>query len=78
MPSRKEDIMAEIVREPEHEHVVHHTDGGSSSSVGLLIGVVLVIVLAFLFIYYGLPMIRSAATPSVAVPEQVDVNVNSR
>lgn len=70
--------MAEIIRESDTQHVIHHNADDSSNPVGLLIAVVLIAVLAFLFIYYGLPLIRSAATPSVTVPEQVDVNVNSR
>ena len=44
---------------------------------GFLVGVILLIVLAVLFFYYGLPAIQTAATPQVSVPEQVDVNVNT-
>lgn len=55
------------------------SDSGSSAS--FLIGSILLLVLAFLFFYYGLPAIRSASAPaqqgtSIQVPDQIDVNVN--
>lgn len=53
----------------------------SGSSAQFLIGAVLLLVLAFLFFYYGLPAIRTATAPaqqgtSIQVPDQIDVNVN--
>jgi hypothetical protein len=63
-----------------HEHEVdeahHHTDSGSNA-MGWVIGLILVLVVLWLLFVYGLPAIRSAATPQVAIPERVDVNVNT-
>lgn len=70
--------MAEIIREADTKHVIHHNADEGSNPLGVLIAIILVIAIAIFFIYYGLPYLRSAMTPSVAVPEQVDVNVNSR
>lgn len=56
--------------------VVHeHTRENNGS--GALIGLILLLVLAVLFILYGLPAIQSASTPQINVPGQVDVNVNT-
>lgn len=57
--------------------VIHEHDGDSSSGMsGLVIGLILLLVVVFLFIYFGLPLLRSAMTPQVNVPSKVDVNVN--
>lgn len=63
------------VHEHEVDEVHHHTDSGSS--MGWVIGLILLIVVLWLLFTYGLPAIRSAATPQVAIPERVDVNVNT-
>jgi hypothetical protein len=71
--------MAEIITEPRREHVVHHYDdanAGRSSGLSTILAVVLLVVLALLFIYYGLPYLSRATTPQVSVPERVNVNVN--
>lgn len=69
--------MARIIEDTGNTHVIHeHTNEGSNNALGLIIGVVLLVLLAFLFLYYGLPMIRNTMTPQVNVPSQVDVNVN--
>lgn len=68
--------MASIVHtdRPVVEH--YHTDSDSSGT-GILVGIVLLAVLAFLFFYFGLPLIQNATqTPAISVPERVDVNVN--
>lgn len=54
-------------------------DSGSGSQ--FLIGAIVLLVVAFLFFYYGLPAMRNAAAPaqqgtSIQVPDQIDVNVN--
>jgi hypothetical protein len=69
--------MARLVHDTGATHVVHeHHDGESGNGAGFLLGVILLLVVAFLFLYYGLPAIRTAAAPQVNVPGQLDVNVN--
>lgn len=61
--------MAEVI----HEHV--HESGNSS---GTLIAIILLVILAILFFMYGLPLIGGAMQGGQsAIPEQVDVNVNT-
>lgn len=58
---------------------VVHDHGGTDSSSGmsLLIGLIVLLVFAFLLFYYGLPALRGASSgPSIQVPGQIDVNVN--
>jgi hypothetical protein len=51
------------------------TDSGNG--MGFLMGVVLLIIFAFLVIYYGIPALqRSTSAPQINVPGKVDVNVN--
>jgi hypothetical protein len=58
--------------------VVNNPDRTTSDSgMGFLLGIILLVVLAFALFYYGLPAIRGAATgPQINVPGKVDVNVN--
>ncbi len=54
------------------------TDSGNS--VGFLLGVILLIAFALIFLFYGLPYIGSmfrASAPQVNVPGQIDVNVQT-
>jgi hypothetical protein len=73
--------MAEVIRErvverPTTEH--HYHDAGSrGNGMGLILGAIIVLALLYLLFVYGLPMIRTAATPNIVVPERVDVNVNT-
>lgn len=62
------------------DYVVHdHYDApDSSGSANTLIGIVLMAVVLFLLLFYGIPMIRSAATPQVGIPSHVDVNLNQK
>ncbi len=56
-----------------HEHGETTTDSG----MGLIIGFILVLLLTFLFFYYGLPVLRSTnSSPQINVPDKIDVNVN--
>ena len=59
---------------------VIQNDGGADGGNGFsnLLAVILLILFVFGFIYYGLPAIRGATTPSVTVPSKVDVNVNKK
>jgi len=49
----------------------------NSSNGGMLIAIFGLMVLGFLFFYFGLPAIRrmGSATPQVNIPNQIDVNV---
>jgi hypothetical protein len=63
--------MATIVNNP-------GTTTDSSGGAGFVIGVLLLLFVAFLFFVYGLPAIsRSVSAPSINVPGKVDVNVNT-
>ncbi|MEN9327677.1 MAG: hypothetical protein RI947_485 [Candidatus Parcubacteria bacterium] len=53
-----------------------NADGGNG--MGNLLAVVLLIIAVFGFIYYGLPALRNATTPSVNVPEKINVDVNQK
>jgi hypothetical protein len=57
-----------------HEHVIER-DRSDSSGMSFLIGIVLILLMAFLIFYYGLPALRSTGT-TVNVPKSIDVNVN--
>jgi hypothetical protein len=48
-----------------------------SNTSGALIAVILLLIIAVLFVDYGLPAIRSYSTPQVNVPGKIDVNVNT-
>ena len=68
--------MSTVVNNP-GTPVVHDTNNGSN---GFLFGVLLVVILAVLFIIYGLPYIRSATAPTapqIQVPGKVDVNIHT-
>ncbi len=58
--------------------VVHEHTRESGSNTGTLVAVILLVLLAIAFFVYGLPYIGNAfQAPSVNVPGQVDVNVNT-
>ena len=57
------------------EHAHHeHTDSGNS--MGFIMGVILLIVALFLFVYYLLPAVQNREGTSINVPDKIDVNVN--
>lgn len=60
--------MATIINNPPTE--------GSGNNLGMLFGVIVILVLGYLFIFYGLPMLRQVGTPQITVPSEIDVNVN--
>lgn len=50
----------------------------SESGMGMMVGLVLILVMGILFFVYGLPMMRSAGTTQINVPDTIDVNVNQQ
>jgi hypothetical protein len=47
--------------------------------MGVVVSLILVLVIAFLFIFYGLPMLRQAAVPTqINVPDKIDVNIQQK
>lgn len=60
--------MATIVNTPAND------SGGNG--MGFMGGMLVLLVLVVLFFVYGLPMLRQSASPTISVPEQIDVNVN--
>lgn len=58
-------------------HAGTHEHADTGSGVGFLLAVVLLAVLMFMFLYFGLPALRGTTTaPQFSVPGQVDVNLN--
>ncbi len=54
------------------------TTTDSNNGMGFVIGVILLLVFAFLFFVYGLPAIsRTIGTASVNVPDKINVNVQT-
>ncbi len=54
------------------------TDSGSG--LGFVLGIILLVAFFLLFFFYGLPLVTQSlnqSTPSVQVPDKVDVNVNT-
>jgi hypothetical protein len=49
----------------------------SNSGVNMVIGLVVLVIVAYLFIMFGLPAIRTmqVATPQINIPSKIDVNV---
>jgi len=50
----------------------------SGGNMGMIIGLVLVIVIGYLFFVYGLPAIQhmQLGSPQINIPGKIDVNVN--
>lgn len=64
--------MAVIVNNPDHGHTIE-----SNSGLNTLLGVVILAIVVFALLYYGLPALRSGfQAPQINVPGQIDVNVN--
>lgn len=48
----------------------------SGGPMGMIVGLIVLLVVAYLFIVYGLPAIQHMGTPQVNVPSKIDVNIN--
>ena len=52
-------------------------EGGNG--MGFFLGVVLIIVVAIIFLYYGLPYLRNSyQAPQINVPNKIDVNIKQQ
>lgn len=63
--------------------IVNTPSGGDNAGngMGFLVGVILLLIVLFLFFWYGLPAIRSmsgSGSPQINVPGKIDVNVNKK
>lgn len=63
--------------------IVNTPSGGDNpgNGMGFLLGVILLVLVLFLFFWYGLPAIRGmmgSGTPQINVPNKIDVNVNKK
>lgn len=64
--------------------VINSPAPSSDNNTGLIIGIFALIIFGFIFVYYGIPALRTIGTPQINVPapvinlpNQVDVNVKS-
>ena len=50
----------------------------SSGGMGMIIGLVVLVLVGFLFFMYGLPALRQMrlGNPQINVPSEIDVNIN--
>lgn len=46
--------------------------------MGLIVGIIVIMILAYIFMTFGLPAIRQmqVGTPQINIPSKIDVNVN--
>lgn len=72
--------MATIINNPPTQAPAP-SDGGSGL-VGILVGIVILVMVGFLFFVYGLPALRgtqstddSNSGPTINVPDTIDINV---
>ncbi len=70
--------MAIVHEHAAHEHYHDYPERRSGNS-SFLVGVIILIVLAFLLYYYGLPAIRSfgGGGTQVNIPDRINVNVQT-
>lgn len=54
------------------------TTNDNSGGVGMVVGFVALILVAYLLFVYGIPAIQrvGSGTPQINVPSQIDVNIN--
>lgn len=48
----------------------------SGGNIGMIIGLIVLVVVAYLFVVYGLPTIRQMSNPQINIPSKIDVNIN--
>jgi hypothetical protein len=52
--------------------------GDSGGGIGMIVGLVILLVIGYLFWVYGLPAIKNIqlGAPQINIPSQIDVNIN--
>ena len=72
--------MATIINNPPAQSPAPSDGGGSAT--GIIVGIVLVIIVGFLFFVYGLPAMRgnqdmnnNNTGPTINIPDKIDVNI---
>lgn len=72
--------MATIVNTPAASHEHAFEESSSTISANTILWVVIALILAFMLLYFGLPVIRSAAAPvqapQINVPDKINVDIN--
>lgn len=60
--------------------VIHEREVSGANNTGFLVGILLLVAALIMFFYYGAALFRNAGTttPSISVPERIDVNVNQQ
>lgn len=63
--------MATIVNNPPPSN-------NSGGGIGMIIGLIVLVVLVYLFFVYGLPAIQQTqlGNPQINIPSEIDVNIN--
>lgn len=51
-------------------------DRQEGSNMGMIIGLIILFIAAYLFFIYGLPAIKQISSPQVNIPNEIDVNIN--
>jgi cytochrome c-type biogenesis protein CcmH/NrfG len=79
--------MATIVNTPAQGHT--HEDTGANAGMNFAVGAIILLVVAFLLFYFGLPLLRNVGVPAqpaqintnnppqVNIPDKVNVDVNA-
>jgi hypothetical protein len=47
----------------------------SGGPMGMIIGLIVVLVMGYLFFVYGLPALRQVGSPQINIPSKIDINV---
>ncbi len=47
-------------------------------SMVMIVGLIVLMVMAYMFIVYGLPVLRQIGSPQINVPSKIDVNINQQ
>ncbi|EKD52645.1 MAG: hypothetical protein ACD_61C00282G0007 [uncultured bacterium] len=70
MPNKSSEKSTTIINNP--------STGDSGGGIGMIVGLVILLVIGYLFWVYGLPAIRNmqVGTPQINIPSQIDVNIN--
>jgi len=47
----------------------------SNGGIGMIIGVIVLIAVAYIFFMYGIPAIKQMGSPQINIPNKINVNV---